>query len=76
MEKRIYVLRSADETYTKIGVSQDPNSRVDIVSKEAGKDYYIVFTSKFLDPYEAVSIESALKTKYKDKTVFQTEHGS
>lgn len=65
-DKRIYVLRSADEKITKLGVSCNPSSRAETISREKGITYYLVYQSKLLDDRVAFNIESQAKENFKE----------
>jgi hypothetical protein len=64
--QRVYVLRSEDESCTKIGRGQSPNSRCEAISFAEKKKYYIVYESHSMIDTEALKVECEVINKYKD----------
>ena len=64
--QQIYVMRSEDETCTKIGRSYSPNNRCESIILTEKKKYYLLYESKTLDSVEASRIEMLIIDKFKD----------
>jgi len=64
-EKKIYVLRSKCERFTKIGVSYHVPSRVDNICISERTNFYLVYESHYIDVKEALIVEAAVCEEFK-----------
>lgn len=64
--QRIYVLRSEDESCTKIGRGYDPSARCETIAIAENKKYYLVYESHSMTNVEATKIECEIINKYQD----------
>lgn len=64
--QQIYVIRSEDESCTKIGRSYNPNSRCESIILTERKKYYLLYESINMDDQEASQIEVRIINHFKD----------
>lgn len=67
--RHIYVLRSKDETITKIGKSYNPDSRTDTISISERIKYYLVYQSHPLSEIDATKLENEIIDHFKDDCI-------